>query len=87
MLGTALGFSQANISTQSLCAGGAMSAAMAALCAHVGSDTIGLVGRWYSNEMLRYLTIQVQPIMCNFSAYMLQDGQYTNLPNATISVV
>jgi hypothetical protein len=36
---------------------------MALLCAHVDTDIIRLVGRWHSNEMLRYLHIQAEPTM------------------------
>jgi hypothetical protein len=81
-LGSAIGFSPKEVSARSLRAAGAM----ALLCAHVDSDTIKLLGRWRSDEMLRYLTVQAQPIMRDFSARMLQGGQYTLLPNATIPV-
>ena len=53
--------------------------AMALLCAHVDSDTIRLLGRWRSDEMLRYLHVQAQPIMHQFSQRMLHAGSYTML--------
>jgi hypothetical protein len=79
-LGSAIGFHHSEVSARSLRASGAM----ALLCAHVDSDTIRLLGRWRSDEMLRYLTVQAQPIMRDFSARMLQGGQYTLLPNTQV---
>jgi hypothetical protein len=81
-LGPTVGFSHHDVSTRLLRAAGAM----ALLCAHVDSDTIRLLGRWRSDAMLRYLTVQAQPIMRDFSARMLQGGQYTLLPNAAIPI-
>ena len=81
-LGSVIGFTPKEVSARSLRAAGAM----ALLCAHVDSDTIKLLGRWRSDEMLRYLTVQAQPIMRDFASRMLQGGQYTLLPNATIPV-
>jgi hypothetical protein len=72
---TAIGFTTTEASARSLRAAGAM----ALLCAQVDSDTIKLLGRWRSDEMLRYLTIQAQPVMRHFSQRMLQGGQYTLL--------
>jgi hypothetical protein len=82
-LGSAIGFSSTEVSARSLRAAGAM----ALLCAHVDSDTIRLLGRWRSDEMLRYLTVQAQPIMRNFASRMLAGGQYTLLPNAGIPIL
>ncbi len=79
-LGASLGFSSTEVSARSLRAAGAM----ALLCAHVDSDTIRLLGRWRSDEMLRYLTVQAQPIMRDFASRMLQGGQYNLLPNALV---
>jgi hypothetical protein len=81
-LGSSIGFHYKEVSTRSLCATGAM----ALLCAHVDSDTIRLLGRWRSDEMLRYLTVQAQPIMRDFASRMLQGGQYTLLPNTDVPV-
>ena len=55
---------------------------MALLCAHVDSDTIKLLGRWRSDEMLRYLHVQAQPVMKDFAAKMLQSGVYSLIPRA-----
>jgi hypothetical protein len=82
-LGSAIGFTAKEVSARSLRAAGAM----ALLCAHVDSDTIRLLGRWRSDEMLRYLTLQAQPIMRDFSSRMLVGGQYTLLPNTDVPIV
>jgi hypothetical protein len=79
-LGSTLGFKASDVSARSLRAAGAM----ALLCAHVDTDTIRLLGRWRSDEMLRYLTVQAQPIMRDFASRMLQGGHYTLLLNAAI---
>ena len=80
-LGSAIGFLPAKVSARSLRAAGAM----ALLCAHVDSDTIKLLGRWRSDEMLRYLTVQAQPVMRDFARRMLQGGHYTLLqPGPTL---
>jgi hypothetical protein len=39
-----------------------------------------------AKDPLRYLTIQAQPIMRDFSARLLQGGQHTLLPNDTVRV-
>jgi hypothetical protein len=75
-----LGFLPDDISARSLRAAGAM----ALLCAHVDSDTIRLVGRWRSDEMLRYLHVQAQPVMHNFASKMLSGGSFTLLPSQLV---
>jgi hypothetical protein len=55
---------------------------MALLCADVDSDRIRLLGRWQSDQMFRYLHVQAEPVMRNFSSQMLTGGNYTLLPNA-----
>jgi hypothetical protein len=67
-LGSVLGLDQTKVLAQSLGAGGAM----ALLCAQVGTSTIKLLGRWQSDEMLRYLTVQAAPVMRDFAKRMLQ---------------
>jgi hypothetical protein len=80
-LGSTLGFKSSDVSARSLRAAGAM----ALLCTHVDTDTIRLLlGRWRSDEMLRYLTVQAQPFMHDFASRMLRGGHYTLLPNAAI---
>ena len=76
-LGPQLGFLATDVSARSLRAAGAM----ALLCAHVDTDTIRLLGRWRSDIMLRYLTVQAQPVMRDFSRRMLEGADYLLLPN------
>jgi hypothetical protein len=54
---------------------------MALLCAHVDRDVIRLLGRWRSDQMLRYLHVQAEPVMRHFARRMMQDGDFTFLPN------
>jgi hypothetical protein len=54
---------------------------MALLCANVDTDRIRLLGRWRSDEMLRYLHVQAEPLMRNFSSLMLTGGHFTLIPN------
>ena len=48
----------------------------------VDSDRIRLLGRWQSDEMLRYLHLQAQPVMQDFASRMLSGGNYSLLPSA-----
>jgi hypothetical protein len=76
------GFSPSDISARALRAGGAM----ALLCAKVDPDVIKLLGRWQSDQMLRYLHLQAYPQMHTFSTLMLQGGNFHHLspsPNFT----
>ena len=68
----ALGFQPADVSSRSLRASGAT----ALLCANVDSDTIRLVGRWRSDEMLRYLHVQAEPVMRGFARRMVSNGDF-----------
>jgi len=79
IIGPALGLSPQDISARSLRAGGAM----ALLIAKVDTDTIGLIGRWRSDTMLRYLTTQAEPVMRDFSQRMVNHGQFVLLPGPT----
>ena len=72
-----------DISARSLRAAGAM----ALLCDNVDSDRIRLLGRWRSDEMLRYLHLQAKPIMEGFAERMLQGGNYQLLPNPNQALV
>jgi hypothetical protein len=75
-----LGFAPADISARALRAGGAM----ALLCAQVDSDIIKLVGRWRSDEMLRYLHLQAYPKMHTFARLMVSGGNFRLLHNHDI---
>jgi hypothetical protein len=57
---------------------------MALLCARVDQNIIQLLGRWRSDEMMRYLHLQAQPIMKDFSRLMLEGGSYSLVPGQNI---
>ncbi|KAL3806886.1 hypothetical protein ACHAXA_000796 [Cyclostephanos tholiformis] len=58
-LGPYLGFLPSDVSARCLRAAGAT----ALLLAQVDPDIIHLIGRWHSDEMLRYLHVQAYPLM------------------------
>jgi hypothetical protein len=66
------GFPPKDISARALRAGGAM----ALLCAQVDSDVIKLIGRWKSDQMLRYLHLQAYPQMHTFASLMVRNGDF-----------
>ena len=70
--GPSIGFTQAYISARSLCAGGGMDLLMEG----VDPDTIGLVGRWRSNMMLRYLQMMVKSFNKGLLDKMFEHGTY-----------
>jgi hypothetical protein len=76
-MGESFGISPMDISVRSLRSSGAM----ALLCAKVDTDLIRLMGRWQSDEMLRYLHVQSFPIVAPFAAQMLHHGSFTLIPN------
>jgi hypothetical protein len=75
--GPDVGFLPADVSARCLCAAGAT----ALLLARVDPDVIRLIGRWRSEEMLRYLHVQAYPLMRDYSQHMLSAGTYTLIPN------
>ena len=80
IMGHAVGFNKADVSARSLRAAGAM----ALLCANIDHDRIKLVGRWRSDEMLRYLHVQAAPVMRHFSKVMITDGDFSLIPNRNV---
>ena len=52
---------------------------MALLCSGIDSDIIKVIGRWCSNKILRYLHVQAEPLMRNFSRVMFTHGKYSFL--------
>ena len=76
-LGPTLGFMPCDVSARCLRAAGAT----ALLLAQVDTDIIRLIGRWRSDEMLRYLHVQAYPLMRNYAQQMLSAGTYTLIPN------
>jgi len=79
--GGSFGINPAEISARSLRASGAM----ALLCANVDPDKIRLIGRWRSDEMLRYLHVQAFPVVARFAPAMLQHGHFTLIPNTPLA--
>jgi hypothetical protein len=79
-LGPALGFLPEDVTARCLRAAGAN----ALLCAGVDTDVIRLLGRWRSDEMLRYLHTQAVPVMRDFARKMLAGGNFTLIPNQTV---
>ena len=72
-----LGFESKDVSAHSLCTAGAM----ALICSGEDSDIIKLIGCWRSNKMFRYIHVQAEPLMRNFSRVMLTHGNYSILPH------
>jgi hypothetical protein len=79
-LGPDLGFVASDVSARCLRAAGAN----ALLLANIDPDIIRLIGRWRSDEMLRYLHVQAAPLMADYSRRMLESGQYTLIPNQLV---
>jgi hypothetical protein len=77
VIGHSYGVQPADISIRSLRSSGAM----ALLCANVDTDRIRLLGRWRSDEMLRYLHVQAFPVVTALAPAMLQHGDFHLIPN------
>mmetsp|Transcript_4318 Transcript_4318/g.4892 ORF Transcript_4318/g.4892 Transcript_4318/m.4892 type:complete len:178 (-) Transcript_4318:283-816(-) len=76
-LGPQLGFTADHVSARSLRSAGAM----ALFNMKVDALTIRLIGRWRSDEMLRYLSTQCEPVMRGLSRKMIQAAnEYTLIP-------
>ena len=78
--GENLGFLPKDVSARSLRAADAM----ALLCSGIDTDIIRLIGRWCSDEMLRYLHLQAEPLMRGFSKRMVTPGNYSMLPGQRV---
>jgi hypothetical protein len=76
-IGATWGITPSDISIRSLRSSGAM----ALLCAAVDTDKIRLLGRWKSDEMLRYLHVQAFPIVAPLASQMFRHGNFALLPN------
>ena len=76
-IGHDLGFLPSDVSARCLRAAGAT----ALLLAQVDPDVIRLIGRWRSDEMLRYLHVQAYPLMKDYSRRMLSSATFTLIPN------
>ena len=80
--GTYMGLTHQDVSVRSLRAAGTM----ALLCSRDDNDIISLIGRCRSDEMLRYLHVQAEPIMRNFSKLMISHGNYNFLPHNEVPI-
>jgi hypothetical protein len=81
IIGATYGLQPNDISVRSLRSSGAM----ALLCANVDNDRIHLLGRWRSDEMLRYLHVQAIPVVAPIASAMFCHGHFTLLPNRPAS--
>lgn len=54
------------------------------LCAHVDTDAIHLLGRWCSDDMLKYLHMQAEPAMRDFAKKMITGGDFALHPNQEV---
>ena len=57
---------------------------MALLCSGVNKDTIQLLGRWYSDAMIRYLHQDAYPIMQRLATRMFNNGAYSFAPSESV---
>jgi hypothetical protein len=76
-MGHEYGITAAEISLHSLRSSGAMPL----FCARVNTNMIRLLGRWRSDEMLRYLHVQSFPLLSPLAAQMLRHGNFTLVTN------
>ena len=76
LCGPNLRFESKDLFACSLHAAGAMSL----LFLSVESNVIKLIGRWHSNDILRHIQVQVEPLMRNLSRLMFTNGIYSFLP-------
>ena len=80
-LHSTLGIPPKDISARSLRPGGAT----AMLCAGIDRDITRLVGRWKSDEMLKYLHAQATPQMQHYARQMLTAGHFTYRPTDDVT--
>lgn len=80
LIGPTLGFLPSDVTVRCLRAAGAN----ALLSADIDPCIIQLIGRWRSDEMLRYLHVQSKSLMKDYSAKMLQSGDFTLIPNQIV---
>jgi hypothetical protein len=77
------GVHASEVSARSLRAGGAM----AMLFGETDINSIRMMGRWHSNAMMRYLHVQAQPIIVNYTAKMFNEGTYTFQADETVPII
>ena len=59
---------------------------MTLLCYGMDTDIISLIGRWSSDKILRYLLVQAEPIMRNYSKLMISHGKYNLLRHNEVPI-
>ena len=57
---------------------------MALLCAGINHDRIKLLGRWRSDEMLRYLHVQAAQVTSRYAQAMVTRGDFALIPNRSV---
>jgi hypothetical protein len=82
-IGDPLGLKPGDISARALRAGGAM----ALLLGKVDYATIQLIGRWRSDQLLRYLHVSARPIMQSHARLMVDNSAYRQFPTPTIDLL
>jgi hypothetical protein len=81
-IGDSLGLQPSDISARALRAGGAM----ALLLGKVDYATIQLIGRWRSDQILRYLHVSARPIMQCHAHIMTQNADFRQFPTPTFDL-
>ena len=76
-LGPTLVFLATDVSAHYLCASGSNDL----LNARIDPEVITLIGRWRSDEILRYLHVQNRNLMKYYAARILQHDYYNLIPN------
>ena len=79
-LGPTLGFLATDISARYLCATGDN----ALLNARIDPEVITLIGRWRSDEFIRYLHVLNINLMKDYATCMLQHGDYNIIPKQRV---
>jgi len=82
-MGRAVGIIPSDISVRSLRASGAT----ALFCAQVDPNRIRLLGRWRSDEMLRYLHVQAYPVVADLAPLMVHRGRFDIIPNQRLPAI
>ena len=80
ILGPSVGFTPSEVSAKSLRASGAM----ALLRAGIDHDRIKLLGRWRSDEMLRYFHVQAASVTSHYAQDMITHGDFSLIPNQSV---
>jgi hypothetical protein len=60
---------------------------MALLHGKVDLSNTRMMSQWHSDEMMRYLHVQEQPILVNYAVRVFNEGTYSFLPDETIPIV